>query len=251
AERVVLAIGAGDRPAWPDWAPRDEPRIRHVFGRDLVWPSDDARCVVVGGGISAAQVALRLIDEGRSVDLVCRHPFRVHAFDSDPGWLGPRRMPIFRREKSPDGRRRLIQAARHRGSVTPEVHRALRRAMTSGELRFHEADVDSVEVGRDGIRLRLDSRDGVTRLDVSDVLLATGFDGRRPGGALVDRLASDADLPCAACGYPVVDHALRWHPRVHVTGPLAELELGPVARNIAGARRAADRLVEWAARIGL
>ena len=37
--------------------------------------------------------------------------------------------------------------------------------------------------------------------------------------------------------------ALRWHPRVYVSGPLAELELGPSARNISGARRAAERLV--------
>ncbi|MCH2107642.1 MAG: hypothetical protein MK291_13495, partial [Planctomycetes bacterium] len=39
----------------------------------------------------------------------------------------------------------------------------------------------------------------------------------------------------------------RWHPRVFVSGALAELELGPTARNIAGARRSADRIV-WAAR---
>ena len=65
----------------------------------------------------------------------------------------------------------------------------------------------------------------------------------RPGGAFVDSLITSGSLPCAACGYPVVDSALRWHRRVYVTGPLAELELGPVARNIAGARRAGDRLV--------
>jgi len=53
-----------------------------------------------------------------------------------------------------------------------------------------------------------------------------------------------ASLPCASCGYPIVDTALRWHPHVHVSGPLAELELGPASRNIAGARMAADRLVE-------
>jgi hypothetical protein len=41
----------------------------------------------------------------------------------------------------------------------------------------------------------------------------------------------------------IVDPNLRWHPRVFVSGPLAELELGPVSRNIAGARRAGDRIV--------
>lgn len=50
-------------------------------------------------------------------------------------------------------------------------------------------------------------------------------------------------LRCAACGYPVVSPSLAWSDGLHVTGPLAELELGPSSRNIAGARRAADRLV--------
>ena len=58
-----------------------------------------------------------------------------------------------------------------------------------------------------------------------------------------DQLVESASLPCASCGYPVVDKALRWHPRVYVSGPLAELELGPSSRNISGARRAAERLV--------
>ena len=84
---------------------------------------------------------------------------------------------------------------------------------------------------------------GDARLAVDRILLATGFETRRPGGALLDNLIESASLPCASCGYPVVDTALRWHPRVWVAGPLAELELGPLARNIAGARRAGDRLI--------
>ena len=75
------------------------------------------------------------------------------------------------------------------------------------------------------------------------MILATGFEAQRPGGVLVDDLIEEQGLPCAACGYPQVDGSLRWHPRVFVAGPLAELELGPAARNIAGARRAGERLV--------
>ena len=61
---------------------------------------------------------------------------------------------------------------------------------------------------------------------------------------MIDELIESASLPCAQCGYPIVDSALRWHPQIHVTGPLAELELGPVSRNIAGARWAGDRIVD-------
>ncbi len=61
---------------------------------------------------------------------------------------------------------------------------------------------------------------------------------------MIDSLIDSASPPCARCGYPIVDTSLRWHPRVHVSGPLAELELGPTSRNIAGARRAAEKLVD-------
>ena len=108
---------------------------------------------------------------------------------------------------------------------------------------MHATGVDGIDTRGSTLTLQLTNE---TRLAVNRVLLATGFDGHRPGGALVDGLVESAALPCANCGYPVVDEGLRWHPRVYVSGPLAELELGPTSRNIAGARRAAGRLVEAA-----
>lgn len=245
AGRVVLALGAGGQPEWPAWAPRGEPRVRHIFDGGPNLPrsrqGDEGRFLVVGGGLSAAQVALRLAAEGRAVDLVSRHPFRVHHFDSDPGWLGPKLMPVFRRERNLDGRRRLIQQARNRGSVTPEVHRQLRFAAASGRLEIHRGAVSDLDVESGGVRLQLASGQSIVG---THLYLATGFAAHRPGGLMLDRLIEEFELPCAACGYPVVDASLRWHPRIHVSGPLAELELGPVSRNIAGARRAGDRLVD-------
>ena len=37
------------------------------------------------------------------------------------------------------------------------------------------------------------------------------------------------------------------HARIFVTGPLADLAIGPISRNIVGARRAAERIVRIAA----
>ncbi len=249
SRRVVLAIGAGGQPEWPTWAPRDEPRVQHIFGTRPptgLESADVGRAVVVGGGISAAQVALRLVDQGRPVDWVTRHPLRVHQFDSDPGWLGPKLMPLFQRERCRDRRRRLIQEARYRGSVPPDVRQSLRAAVASGCLEVHEDVVSDLHADRVHVRLHLASS---RVLEGSRVYLATGFVARRPGGPMIDRLVEELALKCAACGYPVVDRALRWHRRIHVSGPLAELELGPVARNIAGARRAGDRLVEALAKL--
>ena len=73
----------------------------------------------------------------------------------------------------------------------------------------------------------------------------------RIDGRCVDRLGLVAVAPRCRLQEnqilaPIVDSALRWHPRIHVSGPLAELELGPASRNIAGARLAGTRLVEAA-----
>ena len=241
AQNVVLAIGASEQLAWPDWAAPGTAHVHHVFepGPEK-WPSRKETVCVVGGGISAGQVALRLLQEGHEVHIISRHALREHQFDSDPGWLGPKFMAGFERETDVERRRSLIGDARHRGSVPPDVHRALRHAIKAGELHWHLTQVQELETEANCLYVHLMTGDV---LQAHRVLLATGFQARRPGGTMVDELVASAQLPCASCGYPIVDYALRWHPRIHVSGPLAELELGPASRNIAGARRAGDRLV--------
>lgn len=243
ARNVVLALGQSEQPCWPSWAPREHPLIRHLFHPSgAVEPSVEGSTVaVVGGGISAAQIAVRLGAHGHHVLLVSRHKLRKHQFDADPGWLGPKHMADFLRVRSLKERRAIIERERHRGSLPPDTRGALRRSIEKGRVTWHEAEVEAL-ADAEG-RLRLDLSTGET-IDADRLLLATGFASERPGGAMVDELVEAAALPCADCGYPVVDAALRWHPRVRVTGPLAELELGPVARTIAGARRAADRIVD-------
>ncbi len=240
SSNVVLALGSSEQPAWPTWAPQNHNRVHHVFESGFGgWPLRPETVAVIGGGISASQVALRMQKQGHQVHLISRHSLRRHQFDSDPGWLGPKYMTAFQRKRDLDLRRKAITEARHRGSVPPDIHRALRRAISRGSLQWHESEIKALHACRDGLELRL--CDGV--VNVERVLLATGFASHRPGGAMVDQLVTSAALPCAGCGYPIVDSALRWHPRIYVSGPLAELELGPASRNIAGARQAGNRLV--------
>lgn len=248
ARHVILALGLSDQPAWPPFARALRAAgaaVEHIFapGHALADAAPGERIAVVGGGISAVQVALRLARAGR-VALVSRHPLRERDFDSDPGWIGPKYLAGFSRITDRDRRRAIIDAQRHRGSVPGEVFRAARRAIASGALDWREGAVESATGGPDGITLRVAG----AALDVDRLVLATGFEKARPGGAMIDGLVEAAGLPCAACGYPIVDAHLRWHPRLFVSGPLAELELGPVARNIVGARHAAARIVERATR---
>jgi cation diffusion facilitator CzcD-associated flavoprotein CzcO len=245
SRRVVLALGLGEQLCLPPWARSsvEHGRVEHIFAptfqRDRL---AGARSVaIVGGGISSAQLACSLAASGTAVTILARHAPRVHRFDSDPEWLGPKAMSAFTRCRDAGQRRRWIVDARHRGSMPPEIAANLRREARNGRVRWVEAGVMDAEACADGVTLRLDRAPGF--VDVQRVVLATGFEAHRPGGALLDDAAIDRlGLPCAACGYPIVSPRLEWATGLFVAGPLAELELGPSARNIVGARAAGERL---------
>ncbi|MGM0904511.1 MAG: hypothetical protein ACQEXB_25865 [Bacillota bacterium] len=84
---------------------------------------------------------------------------------------------------------------------------------------------------------------GNEEVKVHNLVLATGFLPSLPGKNWLNKLMQDLHLSCAKCGYPIIDQSLQWYPHLYVSGPLAELEVGPIARNISGARHAAERIV--------
>lgn len=250
SRRVVLALGAGDAPLWPAWARALRahlPVVDHVFDPGFIRPNAPAwrHVVVIGGGITAAQTAVAL---GRmrpgTVTLLSRHAPRVEQFDSDICWIGERCLRGFLRSPDPDFRREVIRRARHRGSMPPDVLQQLRNAERRDQLRVRRGEVVRWDPDPLGPGVLLHISGTAVPLAVDRVLLATGFDPARPGGELVADAIDIHGLRCAACGYPIVDTLLRWHPRLHVMGPLADLEIGPVSRNIIGARLAAARLVD-------
>ncbi len=249
ARRVLLAIGRS-QPHWPEWAAVGRALglpIQHIFASDYTPPQSPFRnshsaILVIGGGITAAQVALRLAEQRPgAVTLLMRHPIREHQFDSDPGWLGPKYQDRLHKTADYAQRRQMIQAARHRGSMPPEVARQVRRAQQAGELCVQEGEITAVAPMLKNGRIELVCRGG-QHLWAEQVVLATGFEPTRPGGAWLDEAIAVNDLPVAACGFPIVDKTLCWTPGLYVSGALAELEIGPIAANIAGARQAARRL---------
>ena len=61
-------------------------------------------------------------------------------------------------------------------------------------------------------------------------------------GGGIHGVHKEFDLKTAACGFPVIEPTLQWHDRIFVTGPLSKLQIGPSARNIAGARHSGRRI---------
>lgn len=245
AQRVVLALGPGGTERVPAWAqPHQGQRwLQHVFDPafDLDACGWARRVAVIGGGISAAQLVIRLAAAGRRVFLVTPHKLRRAQFDSSPQWLGPAKMAGFSREKNLKTRRRMIDRARRPGTLTKDVEQGLRAHVKTGAVRVVHGRVRGLIQLPGGVVLGLPEP-----LEVDAIALATGFEGL-PGGELTEGLCPER-FPRAPCGTPAVDGSLEWGEGLHVAGALAELQLGPVARNIAGGRRAAERLVAVAKR---
>jgi hypothetical protein len=174
------------------------------------------------------------------VTLLSRHTPRLHAFDASPCWVGPACRKQLARERSYAARRRMITEARNRGSMPGAVHERVQQAHTEGRLQALTGQVEVAVRAEEG-GLRLYTGDGAEhRPDV--VLLCTGFAGGLPGKGWLPGVVEGLGLPTAPDGFPVTNYALEWGAGLHVSGPLAELELGPAAPNIIGARLAAQRI---------
>lgn len=278
ARRVLLALGH-DRLRWPAWAAHLRAlggAVQHLFEAGFapqsLGPSE--RIAIVGGGLSGAQLATAL---GRThpgqVLWLARQAPDLRVLDADGGWSTPRLLRAFWAEKDPNQRRRIVQGARPTGTVTPEAWAEVQGVVAQGAVchlphrvqgwRWGELDHEGGHLTEDlvaapwasalgapqrpqpkgQVHLRLEGPcQGVA---VDRVVLATGFGPGAPAPWLQD-LALAEGLPRAACGFPIVDPSLAWAPGLHLAGALGELELGPFARNLAGARLAAARLLEVA-----
>lgn len=246
ARHIILAIGLAEQPCWPQWAreARNEGgKVTHLFDPDFQRSdlSGSDRTLVVGAGISGLQVALAVSrEQNRPVTLISQHAIRTSPFDFDPCWIGPKCMTRFVKTPLSD-RRNVIDAVRQPGTASQDVITAAKTAMKQGTLEFQQTCISGAAVKSDGIQLACDGTTATQSWDY--IILATGFEGRRPGGAFIDQVITEFGLKTATCGYPVPGKDLRWHEHIFVTGPLSELQLGPCARNIVGARNAGRRIL--------
>ncbi|MCV9885502.1 lysine N(6)-hydroxylase/L-ornithine N(5)-oxygenase family protein [Metabacillus halosaccharovorans] len=241
-KNLVLSVSVNEKLHIPEWVKESSNDVKHIFSEKLSKLSElTPSIVVVGGGITAAHTVINLcrIFPGE-VTLLTRHKLRVHGFDSDPGWLGPKFMKSFSKITDYDLRREQIKLARNRGSMPNDIYQKIRKLEREGSLKVKCDEVVTTSSQDQSNVLHLKSGNS---LATKTVLLATGFNTNLPEESWLKALIDTENLSCASCGYPIINQKLEWCPHLFVSGPLAELEIGPVSRNISGARKAAERIV--------
>ena len=245
ARRVVLATNAMRpvRPGWSAAAAGGAPRGRIVHSdeldlRDLRLAGE--RILVVGGGLTAAGIAAGAVRRGARVVLVARRPLAIRVADAESNWHGPARLRPYFAEPDPERRLEMSSAARSGGTITPALAWELRDAVQAGSaelLEGHEVACAAWQDGAFGVVL-----DGEPRR-CDRIWLATGHELSVAGEPLLHDVTAARPARIVG-GRPVLDEACRWPgTELHLMGALAELQLGPLARNLAGARMAADRIV--------
>ncbi|CAN5291257.1 FAD/NAD(P)-binding protein [soil metagenome] len=245
AYHILLSVGMADQPEWPAWADslrRDGIKIDHVLDVNYSMNSipDVGEIVVVGGGMSAFQTALSLVNDRRRITVLSSHSLQIDNYDSDPGWMGPKYLKRYRTITCPNRRRRVINQVRNSGSITQDLHRGFNLEIKRGRCRFL---VDRIKhAAAQTHDLILMETATAEKIAANSIILATGYEKKRPGGELIDQLISHYNLKCAACGFPITSTELQWSERLFVTGALGELEIGPAARNLVGARMTENKI---------
>lgn len=243
ARRVIVAIGRPllQVPAWAE--PLGGPAL-HVFDPTFDPEPPQGPLVVVGGGLSAVQLALRWarVRPGATT-LVARRPPPVAELDAPIRWSRP--SWSWRFAGFPlAGRVGILDSEERRGSIPPRVAARLTRAQRRGRLRLVFGEVTGVREQAGEFELSIEHGPS---LACRRLALATGFARGFEGVPLLDTIAQTFGLARGPRAAPLLDGALRWHPRIHVIGAAASLSLGPLAANIAGARLASARLEQLAA----
>lgn len=244
-KNLVLAAGFTEQLCWPNWAlllKETYPKsVFHVFDQEEIEICKNIHKIgVIGSGISGAHLAIKLCNLGFEVVLISRHGLRVAEFDSDPGWMGQKFMSAYNKVKSYKDRRKIIYHARHKGSITNTLANQLRSFINQERLKIVQGEICDVKVMNETFSVWMNNKE---LNHVEKLILTTGFSSQIDHIKWLHSLIQNEKLTCAECGFPIVSHNLEWTKGLYVMGALAELEVGPTARNISGARRAAEKIV--------
>lgn len=187
---------------------------RHIFCPDFTPPDVTRQIAVIGGGISAAHLLIKYQAMTQHQILwYCRSRVRMSKFDAAPKWASKNEIASFQTLPLVE-RQRILSTNRFDGSIPPDLMASLESLSSRGKIR----EVASLE-----------------NFPEEQRIYATGFD-RRASHPLLTELANRYVLPMDNEGRPDITPSLEWLSNLFVLGQFGELMLGPLGRNIAGAK---------------
>ncbi|KAK5955165.1 hypothetical protein OHC33_003845 [Knufia fluminis] len=278
---VVVATGASAAPSVPNLHQLPLPSqqngsITHVFtphGTGLpphihhklqTNPSKPINIIIVGGGLTSAQLAHLFLMHHQSVHvhLLLRHSkLKCKPFDVDLSWVSKTRnhlMSTYWSVDTDEERLAMLREARNGGSINPPFAKILQKHVAERRLDIHTntgLQLDKGCVWDDGTKVwtQLSLHRATDALNEADNPFPNGVDhivyctGAAPSFDSIPFLSSLRDnAPIETLGgLPVLNENLMWNDDApcFFTGALAALRLGPGAANLAGARQGAERIV--------
>lgn len=249
----LLAVGYGGSRTLPEWAdalPHDAPAT-HVWNPEFDPAEIGPRASVgiVGGGITAAQLATALARPGREVTMFARTPISVESLEAKSEWMhfSSAVEQLQALPPASEARAQVVDDARNDGTVPPHVFQPLRRAIGREAVGLQQTTVE--ECTSAGGIIVVTCENGRARC-LDRLAFATGFGSPYDAG-LFGKLRTMSSLAVGYRGAPVLDDdTLRWRradgslSRVFVSGAAARQVLGPFAPNIIGAREAGALVVD-------
>jgi hypothetical protein len=199
--------------------------------------------VVVGGGLTSAQVTATLSQAGVSkVYHLMRGNLKVKHFDIDLPWLGKYKnfhLASFYGSDSDQERFEKIRDARGGGSITPEYKKILCELIRTKKLELKQnVIIQSASWDGEAKCWELATEPRVELPPIDHVVYATGVAADFKTIPAVQPLLEQYDMKIVG-GMPCLTDDLMWNEEMpfFVTGRLAGLRLGPAAGNLEGARR--------------
>ena len=264
ARNVILAMGTVGKPVvprgfnlespsvfcWKD--PRAYQHTNEAAATSINTQQQQQRVLVVGGGLTAVQVALRVVNDGHDCVLCSRRPLMERHFDIPVKWFDSRSTNKCLSDfyhYSIDQRLQQLKQARDGGSIPPMYLSRIeqvcnRSSSTSGQLRCWVGHVECIphvdeEETKESQTIVTVIHDGMKHV-FDKVILSCGVQPACQENALIRNVLEKWPIAIHG-GLPAVTQDLRWKDGCNIllAGALAALQVGPDAGNLMGIRRAA------------
>lgn len=240
--KVVIPPGLDHCPTLYSWKdPEAYPLQRTLRKKNHPHSPKRERVLIVGGGLTAVQAALRVVQDGHSCTLCSRRDLQEKHFDIPVEWFD-RRMTHGKLShiyhESVENRLAKLKEARDGGSVPPIYMKQLADYKETLVRWVGDIEYEALPLSNEKVGIRF--KDVLYEFD--RVILACGVQPDLRQHPLLSKFLERWPIPNHG-GFPVLSQDIQWdeinHPNIFVVGAMAALQVGPDAGNLMGIRRAA------------